>query len=51
MLLKLRFNFRKLVECLVLGQFVVNQLIHVRRAARSTCACLHVTDGSTKGSD
>ena len=29
-LLKLRFNFRKLVECLVLGQFVVNQLIHVR---------------------
>ena len=29
-LLKLRFNFRKLVECLVLGQFVVNQIIHVR---------------------
>ena len=37
MLLKLRFNFRKLVECLVLGQFVVNQLIHVCPAARTTC--------------
>ena len=29
-LLKLRFNFRKLVECLVLGQFVVKQVLQVR---------------------
>lgn len=29
-LLKLRFNFQKLVECLVLGQFVVKQVLQVR---------------------
>ena len=29
-LLKLRFNFGKLVECLVLGQFVVKQVLQVR---------------------
>lgn len=28
-LLKLRFNFQKLVECLVLGQFVVKQVLQV----------------------
>ena len=30
-LLKLSFNFRKLLECVVLGQFVIQQLIQVRR--------------------
>ena len=30
MLLKLSFNFKKLLECLVLGQFVVQQLVTVR---------------------
>ncbi len=30
-LLKLRFNFQKLVECLVLGQFVVKQVLQVRQ--------------------
>jgi rhomboid protease GluP len=28
-LLKLRFNFQKLVECLVLGQFVIRQVLQV----------------------
>ena len=31
-LLKLRFNLQKLVECLVLGQFVVNEVLQVGRS-------------------
>lgn len=41
-LLKLRFNFKKLVECVVLGQFVVKQVLQVLYPPSHTeqCACL-----------
>ena len=35
-LLKLRFSFRKLVECVVLGQFVVKQVLQVLLRFNST---------------
>jgi hypothetical protein len=37
-ILKLRFNFKKLVEFLVLGQFVVKQVLQVRGAFPSRCS-------------